>query len=122
RSLGQEILSINPVNIKGLDSRVKSSEYVNLDLYMLGYVGDTASAGKLHLAAHLVPNLRTHVLIGVDVMDAEGFDIMFDKKVVKISSCQKLKCPITVHAKPYCSKESVPVYATHTVNVPPCSK
>lgn len=118
-SLDQEILTIDPVNIKGLDSCIKSSKYVNLDLYMLGYMGDTAAAGKLHLKAHLVPNLCTNVLIGVEVIDAEGFNIKFDNKVVKISSCQKLQCPITVHTKPHCSKESIPVYATHTVNVPP---
>ena len=52
--LDQEILTIDPVNIKGLDSCVKSSKYVNLDLYMLGYMGDTAAAGKLHLEAYLV--------------------------------------------------------------------
>lgn len=121
-SLDQEILTIDPVNIKGLDSHIKSSKYVNLDLYMLGYMGNTAAAGKLHLEAYLVPNLHTNVLIDVEVMDAEGFNIKFDNKVVEISSCQKLQCPITVHTKPHCSKESIPVYAIHTINVPSCSR
>lgn len=50
-------------------------------------MGNTAAAGKLHLEAYLVPNLYINILIGVEVMDTEGFNIKFDNKVIEISSC-----------------------------------
>ena len=85
---------------------------------MFGELCGVPSAGKLTIEAHIVPELRAKLLIGVDVMRPEGFTICFDKESVSIASCQGLTCPVAVHAKPN-RVHDCPVYAKKATQIPP---
>ena len=118
RSLEVPFYDTQPINVNGLGSRVQCSTYIKLDVFMFGDLHGAASAGKLSIEAHVVPELRAKLLIGVDVMRPEGFTISFDKETVSIASCQGLTCPVTVHAKLNCIHEC-PVYARKATQIPP---
>lgn len=76
-----------PVYVNGLGSRVQCSTYIKLSIFMFGTLHGTSSAAKLSIEAHIVPELRAKLLVGVDVMQPEGFTISFGKELVSIASC-----------------------------------
>ena len=116
-SLEVPFYDTQPINMNGLGSCIQCSTYIKLDAFMFGDLHGAASAGKLSIEAHVVPELCVKLLISVDVMRLEGFTISFNKETVSIASCQGLTCPVTVHAKPNHIHEC-PVYARKATQIP----
>jgi len=68
------------------------------------------------IEARLVDDLKPGILIG-----SEGFKLSFLKRQATIGSCRDIVFPIEIYAKPR-RIESVPVYATKRITLPPRSK
>lgn len=113
----------HPVNVSGIGSRHVATRYVKFAVYFPGRIWsadreiDDAFA-RITVRAYLVDGLKTHLLVGTDVIAREGFLLDFDRRIATIRSCGNLTIPITVQAK----KDrlvSAPVYASKRVVVPP---
>jgi len=64
---------VTPITIRGIsEKKYKASEYINVNLYLLGEEGHTI---LIRRELYVFDNLLVRVLIGVDVIKPEGFTI-----------------------------------------------
>ncbi|KAJ5232494.1 hypothetical protein N7468_005450 [Penicillium chermesinum] len=116
KDLNVPIHKIKPIPVSGIGSQHISDAYVKLTLQ---FYGPKATA-EVHAEAHLVDGLRAKLLLGIDVMGAEGFKLDFERRQATIASCQDTVFPIGLQAKPN-HVATRPVYAAAQVIIPPYS-
>ncbi|KAJ5968897.1 hypothetical protein N7501_005145 [Penicillium viridicatum] len=102
------ITKSTPVPVTGIGSRHLFSAFVSFDAFFRG----ADNVACIRIKADLVENLKTKLLIGMDVMGHEGFCLDFDAKTIKI--------PISIHSKPPHAAQRA-VYAAEHMVIPPRS-
>ena len=112
---------IQPITVKGIGSRHVSEKYVVFNLFVRGLWDGMPAIAKFPVEAHLVDDLKPGILLGLDVMGSEGFELNFLKRQAAIGACKGISFPIEISAKPN-RIQSIPVYATKRTILPPQSK
>ncbi|KAJ5752832.1 hypothetical protein N7520_008426 [Penicillium odoratum] len=120
KSLDTTIQRISPpIPVSGIGSKHMSSDYITIDLYMLGQHATCGqAAAKLTIEAHLVDNLKAQLLIGMDIMGSEQISLDFKHRRAIIASCDDIAVPIGICAKPD-HVENRPVYASKRTTILP---
>ncbi|KAJ5226091.1 hypothetical protein N7468_007316 [Penicillium chermesinum] len=95
KDLNVPIHKIKPIPISGIRSQHISDTYVKLTLQ---FYRPKATA-EVHAEAYLVDGLHTKLLLGINVMGAEGFKLDFEQRQATITSCQDTVFPIGLQAK-----------------------
>ena len=105
------------MTVKGIsDRKYDVSEYVRILLYVL----TLNSVAMVNRELYIIDNLTALALIGIDILDPERTILDFDKKVLRIGSCEGLETPISIHAKD--SEVRRTVYSMAEVTVKPRSR
>ena len=81
----------------------------------------TAVTGKLTIEPYLVWDLKPGLLIGMDVMASNGFELSFIKRKAIVGACRNIEIPIDVHSK-QSRVADIPVYSQKKLAIPPHSK
>ncbi|KAE8383975.1 hypothetical protein BDV23DRAFT_189695 [Aspergillus alliaceus] len=118
-----DISNNDPITVSGIGSRHATSKCASFDIYIPGHLdsGSGDAFAKIRIRAYLVDDLRTNLLIGMDILGREGFVLDFDNHVGTIRACRDLCFPITVQPKPN-RLQSTPVYTSHQAVIPGYSK
>ena len=101
KSLVQELRltpkATNPIQVNGIGSKHRSTEFVTLDVFF----ENNENEARISIEAHIVDKLTAKLLIGVDVLDAEGFRIDFEQKKTRIASCMGMTFSLDAHTRAY---------------------
>ncbi|EAQ91761.1 hypothetical protein CHGG_03696 [Chaetomium globosum CBS 148.51] len=109
----------SPLMVRGIGKGVHNTlDYAIIDLNFYGTLpsGSTAIASFTREVT-IVDDLRANMLLGMDCMTPEKFDILLSDEAIVINSCGGIRIPITTkrHGKPIKSK----VIAKHRISIPP---
>ena len=88
------------IEMKNIEAKIHdSSEYVKLDLYIHETIKIESTIAHFKTEFHFINDLKTNVLINMNVMKFENIILNFEKKIMMISTCQKLKTLIAIQRK-----------------------
>jgi hypothetical protein len=90
----------NLITVRGIGmTRHPTDEFIVLDIYISGLVNSKIEVIKIITEVHLVCNLKTKLLIGVDVLDSEEMNMSFHNCSLMINGEEGWKTSIHIHAK-----------------------
>ncbi|KAJ5543523.1 hypothetical protein N7535_005948 [Penicillium sp. DV-2018c] len=115
-TLNADVKTTTPISVSGIGSIHLSNKYIVIPLYFEG----ESNVAKLTVEAHLVPDLKATLLIGMGVIASEGFRIDTEERTIRIASCMGIKIPVSVHAKPNHQERRIVRSANH-LTIPPRS-
>lgn len=104
------------VLVVGIDLCYLLAEYIKINVYFQ----EVDNVICILVEVYLIDNLKTKLLIGMDVMVYEGFCLDFDVKIVKVGSYIKLVVLILVYTKLYYIPKCV-VYVKVQIVISLCS-
>jgi hypothetical protein len=108
----------DPIAVSGIGSLHESGKTVSFDAFIPGQIKGRLVLGKLPVTAYLVKDLPTKLLVGMNVMGPEGFEIDLWLRKGKIHACHGLEFPFQIQSKPNRIR-TVPVYAAGRFILPP---
>jgi len=79
-------------------TRYFTDEYVVLSIYILSLVNEEIVVMKITAEVHLVQNLKAKLLVDVDVLDSEGFNLSFCEWSLALAN-EEWKTSIHIHIK-----------------------
>ena len=110
-----------PLAVNGIGSKHISQDFICFNIFFRGFIKGTTVTGMLTIEAHLVENLKPGLLIGMDVMASNGFELSFVKRKATIGACRNMEIPIEMHSK-QSRISNIPVYSQKKLAIPPRSK
>ena len=116
KTLQLELHDTANIPVAGIGSKHASRAYINLPIFFHG----EHNVAKITVEAHLVDNLATQLLLGMDAMGHEGFRMDLEARTVRIASCMGFTFPVDIHTKPH-HQERRTVRAATTTAIPPRS-
>ena len=88
------------IKIRGIESAIHdNSEYVILDLYMSGKYQENSATAHFKTEFHIVNDVKTNMLIEMNVMKSERINLDFENKIMIISTCRDIQVSINFHRK-----------------------
>ena len=92
--------TIPPIKIKGIDSKIHdNSEYVMMNIYVPEKMKKKPSIIHIKIELHLINELKTNILVNMNVMKSKNMILNFEKKILIILTCKKMEVLISIQRK-----------------------
>ena len=86
-----------PVRVRGIgDAMLDSSEYVNLQLSMQGFLNGTPVQARFRGQYHVVDGLKANLLLGSDILGPQRMVVDYNKEMLVLGCCRGMTVPMTV--------------------------
>jgi hypothetical protein len=118
QTLGITPKQTSPISLSGIGSKHESSEYAIIKVDIPARIGARQVLARLSVEAHLIDKLAIRLLLGADVLAAEGISLNLDEKRGHIGSCQGAEFDIKIRTKPN-HQLSRPVLTAKAITIPP---
>ena len=76
----------------------ESKEYIDIPIY-LSSKRNSDKMTCIKRKMHIVENLKTKMLIEIDILESEGITLNVSKRVTKIDSCENMKIELKIHQR-----------------------
>ena len=101
-----------PIGVHGIgDGYDQTEDYATIPLYIPGIKDDKRIIGMITHEFHVVAKVSCNILLGMDVLDPEGFIIDCGRRIVTLASCCNMKIPLHLH------KDTVPIMQSHVITI-----
>ena len=108
------------IEVHGIgDGYDQMEDYATIPLYIPGIKDGKRIVSMITHEFHIVAKVSCNILLGIDVLDPEGFIIYCGRRIATLASCRNMKIPLCL------CKDTVPIMQSHaittkkSVTVPP---